>query len=67
MRPLAGIPLNRNRDFLVKRKIPYDVHDVARILGTELDTKLTPDLSVAQPGDLLGWSEIAISEVRHPV
>jgi len=43
---------------LVGREMPHDVHDVARILGSELDTKLTPDLSVAQTRDLRGWSEI---------
>ena len=38
--------------------MPHDIDDVASVLGTELDTKLTPDLSVTQAGDLHGWSEI---------
>ena len=44
---LAWIPLNRNGDFLVRRKMPHYVDDVASILGTKLDTKLTPDLLLA--------------------
>src|ERR1700680_736799 len=58
MRPLARIPLNRDSNCLVGRKMPHDIDDVASILGTELDAKLTPDFSVTQPGDFPGWSEI---------
>ena len=58
MGTLARVPFYGHSDLLIGGKMPHDVDDIASILGTELDTELTPHLSVTQAGDLLGWSQI---------